>query len=208
LRLYASGNSLVIASGTSGEVFIYGAVTLPSGPAIQCFGKVWTGIQPRDMRRSSNSSNSTDQDDLHSEIGRSSGPVEVPILSLSGRWLAVVSPSPTRLSLHGIVPATLTQKRPYGIDAYTPPSRPSVTCAVDSGDGESLLNKVARGVTQELFRGARWIGDQGMQSWNNYWNKDSQTQSLPRRPHPTESPAGTAYLPPTHAHDSQSAPTN
>ncbi|KAL1956308.1 hypothetical protein VTO42DRAFT_7391 [Malbranchea cinnamomea] len=209
LRLYASGNHLLVASGTSGEVLVYGAVNLSSSGAFQCFGKVWTGIRPKEVRRVSSSSASTDQDDLHSDSGRTSAQVDTAILSVCGRWLAVVNPSPTRISLHGIIPSTLTQKRSYGIDAYTPPPRPSVTCAVDSGEGESLLNKVARGVTQELFRGARWLGDQGLQTWNNYWNKDSPMSQAPphRRYQPTETHPAT-MLPPTHAHDNQSTGVN
>lgn len=212
LKLHASGNFLVLASGASGEVFIYGVVSLSSSGGFQCLSKVWTAIQPKEVRRSSNSSNSTDQDDASSEAGRASAQPDTPILSVSGRWLAVVCPPPTRVSIHGIIPPALTQKRPYGIDAYSPPSRPSVTCAVDSGAGESLLNKFARGVTQELVRGARWIGDQGMQSWNSYWNKDSihQAPQPPafRRPQPPEPYPNPNLLPPTHAHDNQPSTAN
>lgn len=207
LRLYANGNFLLVASGTSGEVLVYGAVSISSPPALQCFGKVWTGIQQRESRRASSSSASTDQDDAHSDVSRSAQ-MDTPILSISGRWLAVTVPSPTRISLHGTIPPPLTQKRSYGIDAYSPPPRPTVTCAVDSGEGESLLNKVARGVTQELVRGAKWLGDQGIRGWNNYWNKESQTsqpQAL-RRPQPVETQ--TVLLPPTHSHDNQPTGAN
>ena len=209
LRLYASGNFLVLASGTSGEVLVYGAVSLPSSGALQCFGKVWTGVQQNGARRASNSSASTDQDDMHSDLGPNSAQVDTAILSISGRWLAVVTPSPTRNSLHGSIPSTLTQKRSYGIDSYSPPPRPSVTCAVDSGEGEGFLNKMARGVTQELFRGAKWIGDHGRQTWYSYWNKDSQTSQTPpmRRPQPVETQP-TTLLPPTHAHDNQPTGVN
>ncbi|OAX84679.1 hypothetical protein ACJ72_00945 [Emergomyces africanus] len=207
LKIHASGNFVVIASGTSGEVFIYSIIPHSSPGAFQCLGKTWTSMQWKDVRRYSGSSNSTnDMDDLQSDSSHSSTNSETPILSLSGRWLAVVAPSAShRVSLHGTIPSHLVQRKTYGLDSHTPPSRPSITCGVDSGEGESLLNKVARGVTQELFKGARWIGDQSVQTWNTYWNKDAQlSQTTARRSHPFEAQTGLNILPPTHAPDSQS----
>ncbi|KAM5465463.1 hypothetical protein MferCBS49748_004919 [Microsporum ferrugineum] len=211
LRLLASGNLVIVASGTSGEVMVFGVARPPSPPIFQCIGKLWTNIQPKESRRYSNSSASTDADDPQAEAARAAKSMDVPILSVSGRWLAVISPSPTRVSLQGAIPPHITARKIYGVDAHTPPSRPSVTCGVDSGEGESFLNKVARGVTQEVFKGARWIGDQGLQTWNNYWNKDSQTgHSTPlRRPQSMDQHSFAAeILPPTHAQETQSPPLN
>ncbi|KAK2806251.1 hypothetical protein FQN51_007292 [Onygenales sp. PD_10] len=203
-KIHASGNFVVLASGISGEVFIYTAVPHSSPGAFQCLGKTWTSMQTKDIRRYSSSSNSTtDLDDLQSDGSRASN-ADIPILSLSGRWLAIVAPSASshRVSLHGTIPPQLIRKKTYGIDSHMPPSRPSMTCGVDSGEGESLLNKVARGVTQELFKGARWIGDQGMQTWNNYWNKDAQLmQPAPARRFEPQLWHG--IFPPTHAPDTQ-----
>ncbi|EEH42940.2 uncharacterized protein PADG_07760 [Paracoccidioides brasiliensis Pb18] len=207
LKIHASGNFLVIASGTSGEVFIYSVAPNSSPGAFQCLGKTWTSMKWKDTRRYSSSSNSTtDVDDYQSDASGPSANPETPIVSLSGRWLAVVAPSAShRVSLHGTIPSHLIQKKTYGLDSHTPPSRPSVTCSVDSGEGESLLNKVARGVTQELFKGARWIGDQSVQTWNSYWNKDghSTQATSSRRPYPYDTQMGHNILPPTHAPDTQ-----
>jgi hypothetical protein len=60
-------------------------------------------------------------------------------------------------------------------------------------------------VTQELVRGARWMGDQGMQAWNNYWNKEQlQNMAARRQVHLMDVPQQ-AYniFPPTHAQDMQ-----
>lgn len=208
LKLYSSGNYVVVASGTSGEVFIYSAFTTSSGPSFQCLGKTWARIRTRDARRYSNSSNSTDADDSRSDSGQSVTLPDSPLLSLCGRWLAVVCPPTTaKVSLQGIVPVHLIGKKTCGIDSHSPPSRPSVTCAVDSGEGESIINKVAREVTQELFKGARWLGDQGFQTWNNYWNKEprqaNSTTALRRSPPDPQPMHG--FFPPTHAHETQSA---
>jgi hypothetical protein len=82
---------------------------------------------------------------------------------------------------------------------------PSVSCATDVGEGESIFDKFARGVTQELVKGARWMGDQGLQAWNSYWNNQQATGTPPQRPVRTPDNQAQAYglFPPTHAQDTQ-----
>ncbi|KAF9884435.1 hypothetical protein FE257_001766 [Aspergillus nanangensis] len=130
-----------------------------------------------------------------------------PIFALKGRWLAIVPPSSDyRNSLGGSVPASLVQGKVFGIDSRSPPTRPAVNCVTDVGEGESLFDKVARGVTQELVRGARWMGDQGLQAWNSYWNKDQPQNAAQRRPTPMDfTLPGYNMFPPTHAQDTQNA---
>ncbi|PGH07208.1 hypothetical protein AJ79_06312 [Helicocarpus griseus UAMH5409] len=206
LKIHVSGNFVVIASGTSGEVLIYSIVPNSSPGAFQCLGKTWTSMQWRERRYSETTNSTNDHDDLQSEAGGTSTSSETPIVSLSGRWLAVVPPSHSkRNSLHGNIPSHLIQRKSYGLDSHQSPSRPSVTCGVDDGEGESLLNKFARGVTQELVKGARWFGGHSASTWSSYWNKDAQpTQTSARRlsafdPQPVHN-----LLPPTHAPDTQS----
>lgn len=222
LHLHMSGNYLLISSGTSGEVFIFTAKVLEDSfePTFQCLGKCWasTQMQVVDSRRQSYSSSSTLAD---IEDGFDSGKthqIEVPLLSISGRYLAVVAPSlSNKVSIQGVIPQSLIARGALGINSYTPPARPSVTCATDEGQDESLLNKVARGLTQELFKGAKWIGDQGMQTWHSYWNKDSENADpvtnghskagsyySRKSHHPEVQGWGAGYLPPTHAQDSVS----
>ncbi|EFW15293.1 hypothetical protein D8B26_008141 [Coccidioides posadasii str. Silveira] len=203
LKLYSSGNYVVLASGTSGEVFIFGAGASQSPGSYCCLGKTWTSVRMRDTRRHSNSSNSTNTDEIQSDPGRELGPADTPILSLSGRWLAVVPPPPYRTSLRGTIHCPRSEERTYGIDAHNPPSRPSITCGVDCNQ-DGLLNKIAKGVTQELVRGAAWTGGQVAQTWHNYFNKDTQPSqpTATRRAHPFE-PSSVNYLPPTHAQEPQ-----
>ncbi|KAL4872694.1 hypothetical protein BDV12DRAFT_161347 [Aspergillus spectabilis] len=201
LRLFASGGYLVLASGVSGEVFIY------SMSRYQCLGKTWTGIQSREVRRYSTSSSSTDPDGSRNDSPQAAGRSDSPILALKGRWLAIVPPSATyRASLGGLVPAPLVQGKVFGLETRSPPSRPPATCVTDVGEGESFLDKVARGVTQEFVRGARFLGDQGLQAWNNYWNKDQQQNSQQRRSQVLDiPPQGYSAFPPTHAQETQVA---
>ncbi|KAJ9199768.1 hypothetical protein DTO164E3_129 [Paecilomyces variotii] len=209
LKLYTSGSLVILACGVSGEVYIYGVDSSSPAAAYRCLAKTWTSIQSRDSRRYSTSSSSTDADGSQADSPHGSASFDSPIISVSGRWLAIVPPSSTsRVPLLGTVPASLIQGKIYGLDTHIPPLRPAVTCATDCGEGESFLNKVARGVTQELFRGARWMGDQGLQAWNSYWNKEaqvSQSASLRRPPHLADVPQqGYNMFPPTHAQETQS----
>ena len=210
LKLYTSGNYVVLASGVSGEVYIYGINPFSVTNAYQCFGKTWTSVQARESRRYSASSNSTDPDGSRNNSPHDSVISDNPILSLSGRWLAVVPPSPTaRVSIQGTVPAGLVQGKVFGLETRSPPTKPPVTCATDNGEGESFFDKVARGVTQELVKGARWMGDQGLQAWNNYWNRDQPQSTAPRRASLMDVPQH-AYnmFPPTHAQDTHAASTS
>ncbi|KAE8150329.1 hypothetical protein BDV25DRAFT_154656 [Aspergillus avenaceus] len=198
LKLFASSNYVVLASGVSGEVFMYNM------NGYQCLGKTWTSIRSRDSRRYSTSSGSTDPDGSRTDSPTGLDNNDCPVVALKGRWLAIVPPSSTyRASLHGTVPSSLTQGKVFGLDSRNPPARPAVTSATDVGEGESFLDKVARGVTQEIVRGARWMGDQGLQAWNNYWNKDQPQNSGPRRsPNLMDLPQqGYSAFPPTHAQD-------
>lgn len=199
LKLLTSGSYLVLASGMSGEVYIY------SMSRYQCLGKTWTSVQSRETRRYSTSSSSTDPDASRNDSPHAIGKFDNPILALKGRWLAIVPPSSTyRASLGGIVPAPLIQGKVFGLETRSPPSRPATTCVTDVGEGESFLDKMARGVTQEFVRGARWMSDQGLQAWNNYWNKDQQQISQQRRSQVTDFPQqGYNIFPPTHAQETQ-----
>ncbi|EEP81877.1 predicted protein [Uncinocarpus reesii 1704] len=203
LKLYSSGDYIVLASGTSGEVFIFGTGGNRTSDSYRCLGKTWTNIRNRDSRRHSSSSNSTNADDIQSEHGRETFSTDMPILTMSGRWLAVVPPPSTRTSLRGTVGCQVSQKRLYEIDAHNPPSRPSVTCTVDCNQ-EGLFNKITKGVTQELIRGAAWTGGQVAQTWNSYFNKDAQpSQTATSRRAPPFEPPNVNLLPPTHAQEPQ-----
>ncbi|KAL4891240.1 hypothetical protein BDV59DRAFT_71189 [Aspergillus ambiguus] len=197
LKLFTSSSYVVLGSGVSGEVYIY------SLKGYHCLGKTWTNIHTREARRYSTSSSSTDPDGSRNDDsphGMVNG--DGPILALKGRWLAIVPPSSGyRTSLRGSVPQSLIFGKVFGVETRSPPARPAVNCATDVGDGESLFDKVARGVTQELVRGARWMGDQGLQAWNNYWNKDQPQNSAPRRNVTDFPPSGYHMFPPTHAQD-------
>ncbi|CAG7955557.1 unnamed protein product [Penicillium olsonii] len=211
LKLYTSGAYVVLASGVSGEVYVYRHALSPQDGTYQCLGKTWTGVQSQGTRRySTSSSSTTDPEGTRSDSPHRASILERPILAVQGRWLAFAPPSSSsRGSIHGTVPSSLYHVKAPGIETRSPPAVPSVSCATDVGEGESFLDKMARGVAQELVRGARWMGDQGMQAWNNYWNAQQAGGTSSRRLPPGPDPQAQGYglFPPTHGHDTQAAPS-
>ena len=192
---------IVVSSGTSGEVYVFtnvidGLADRP-GP-FECLGKLWTSVQTRNARKHSTSSTSSDTDAPNDRPSGRYDRADVPILSLSHRWLAIVPPQPSsRSTIHGKV--DVPTKKPPGLSSHTAPTQPQTTCELDTPDQESTFNRVARDMTQEVIKGARWMGDQGMQYWKNYWSKSPESSTQPVQPLPTSPPQQT--FPPTHAHD-------
>ena len=200
LSIVVKDSYLILCSGTSGEVFVFGS----NEEGFRCLAKLWTTIQAREIRKYSSSSNSADSDVSPVDSARGQTPCALPLFSLSGRWLALVPPSsPSRSSIHGIIPESLIEGRVSGLEAMNAPAKPPITCILESPDADSILNRVARGVAKEVVKGAKWLGEQGLQTWNSYWNKDAspplqQNQSgrYHQQPEPVYPPG---VFPPTHA---------
>lgn len=205
LTIQAKGKFLVVGSGTSGEVYIFD--TQNGNPDelsshFKCLGKVWTRVSSKKTRSLSISSNSSEADTLHGGTAAKLKQPNIANFSLSHRWLAIVPPfASAQATLHGTVDSVRSQKPP-GFVSHTSPAEPPITCDLETPDGESVLSKVARDVTQEFIKGARWVGDQGKQAWNNYWAKapEPHSMSYPANhsrwdQHPPQ------MFPPTHAND-------
>ena len=204
LRLDVGGNFVTVSSGASGEVWAFGV----QSSNFRCLGKAWTVVQANELRRSSSSGGYLDRDISPADLEASHRTSEQPIVALSSRWLAICPAGPvSRPALAGSIPPSLGAMKVPGLDSYTAPPRPSETCILDSPDAPSLLNRVARGVAQEVVKGARWLGDQGLQTWNNYWRKDQHPQSPQTSPSnpPIYSPEQHPnFFPPTHAQETRS----
>lgn len=203
LKLDARGNFLTVSSGYTGEIFVF-TVDNDSSAKFRCIGKFWTSVQTLHDRRYSNSSNSTDPDGSPADVNRGNNFAQLPIMSLSSRWLAVVPPGPISCQAlpitiaQSLIPTAVT-----GLESRNAPPRPPVSCTVESPDAESFINRVARGVAQEVVKGARWLGGQGLQTWNNYWNKDqrmnAQSPSYSRNLYQGDPHLPAGVFPPTHA---------
>lgn len=209
ISVQAKGRFVVISSGTSGEVYIFERQVGKLDDlrtSFKCLGKVWTRISPKKTRSLSISSNSSETETHYGSNNRPRRP-DTATYSLSHRWLAIVPPpSSGQSTLHGSVDSVRSHKPP-GYLSHTSPAEPAITCDISTPDGESVLSKVARDVTQEVIKGARWVGDRGLQAWNSYWIKPTEQNVLP--PHAMTNNAKLDYspqhaFPPTHANDEAS----
>ncbi|KAH0424858.1 hypothetical protein CcaCcLH18_11285 [Colletotrichum camelliae] len=173
----ADAGNIVIASGVSGECWVYRQIVdvVDSPVRFGCVGKLWTSLQqlPRGEV-------AEEAERRHSPAPPRPNP-QTPILSLNGKWLAYCPPAAnSQIALRAHVPVPIFGKAP-GIASVTSPVVPGVTGAVDSPMAESMVNKIMRETTQELISGAKWVGQQGLQAWNSYWNKGAN-QTPPQQP--------------------------
>ncbi|KAI9835243.1 MAG: hypothetical protein M1838_005355, partial [Thelocarpon superellum] len=206
LRLEACGRYVVVASGTSGELFVFGLLGTDAeqgrkGTDIRCLAKVWSTIQPSVRASAPSSANSSDSEGPGWEGRHDDVPQGTPLVSLSHRWLAYVPAPRSTPSLNGRAGVAEGHPTPVGLSTHTAPSQPAVTCAVDMPDPGGILNRVTREVTQEVIKGAKWVGDQGLQAWRNYWHKQSGNESAggPSGPMARDAnPFNLQYFPPTH----------
>ncbi|TDZ32082.1 hypothetical protein C8035_v012311 [Colletotrichum spinosum] len=191
----ADAGSIAVASGTSGECWLYRQIpdTIDGQGRFGCVGKLWTSLQqpPRGEV-------SEDGERRHSPAPPRPNP-QTPILSLNGKWIAYCPPAASsQISLRAHIPIPVLGKAP-GISSVTSPVLPAITGSVDSPMSESMVNKIMRETTQELISGAKWVGQQGLQAWNSYWNKNaSQAPSQQSRSPPLTSQQWTGSYPPRH----------
>ncbi|OCK82139.1 hypothetical protein K432DRAFT_293906 [Lepidopterella palustris CBS 459.81] len=196
----SKGKFVIVASGASGEVFIFAPYTRSHpehSEKFRCIGKVWTSVQFRD-RGPHSSSSSTAEGNSHEDS--SVEQYGVPVFSLSGRWLAVLPPASTTLfPINGVALISTTHERPPGLAYNTVPPQPSPTCAVDAPEPDSLLNRLTREGTQVAIKSARWATEKSIQAFKSYIGKSPTTNGNlnvgnydPLMQHQP------SYFPPTH----------
>jgi hypothetical protein len=194
LVIDANGKFVVVASGASGEVFVFAPYLEgfeDHQERYRCVGKLWTSVQLRE--RVIPSSASSGADGSHEEA--SPEKYGVPVFSLSDRWLALAPPtSSSQYSMNGTALTSTHHERPPGISHHSAPTQPAANCAVDAPEAASLLNRLTREGTQVAIQGARWATEKGMQAFKSYMNKGT-ANNLPYQD-PMQQ-----FFPPTHGHN-------
>lgn len=200
LRIDANGKFLLVSSGVSGEIFVFSPFTrsqrIHELESIRCIGKFWTTVQRRDIKPTASVSTTGDQINNLEDADTIKGS---PLLSLSHRWLAVVPPPADALfSLKGTAVLATDSSRPPGITTHVSPPRPNTNCAVDVPEQEGLLDYISREATQRGLKAAQWVGEQGMQAWNNYWKPVPTAPNTNGQYIYNPEPVSQSAFPPTH----------
>ncbi|KAL2752495.1 hypothetical protein ACRALDRAFT_1044548 [Sodiomyces alcalophilus JCM 7366] len=209
LVVHADAGNIAVASGSTGEVWLYRPIEgLYGGRGLHfgCAGKIWTSLQ-----QAPRGGEGTDESGRRPSPGPNSSRPNppTPILAVNGRWIAYCPPAPSsQIAIRAHVPVPILGKGP-GLTTATPPVLPTVTSGTELPISEGMMNKIMRETTQEIISGAKWVGQQGLQAWNAYWNKNTSQQGArqPRSPplapqqwsssYPQRSDAA-AQFPPTH----------
>lgn len=202
LKLQASGNSLIVGSGVSGELYVFGVQQIEGAAHLVCQDKLWTTIQPRSKRRDSSH---TRPKDVGVQVVPQNAPEteEQPIFNVNGRWLAYCPALSSPPSLGALLGETVLCSNSSSITSRSAPARPVANCAVDSPDVETILGRVAKGVAQEVLKGGKWLGEKGFQAWQSYWSPEGSGQPSPS-PSPVYSPQqGPSPFPPTHGESAE-----
>jgi hypothetical protein len=192
----AKGKFVVVASGASGEVFVFapyleGHQEHPE--RFRCIGKMWTSVRNRE--RVTQPSSSSTADGSHDEI-----PPEkygLPVFSLSDRWLAITPPASSPLyPVNGVALTSPYYERAPGLAHHSVPPQPSPNCAVDAPETAGLIDRLTREGTQVAIKGARWATEKGVQAFKSYMNKAPQGNNVSYGQDPMQH-----YFPPTHGHN-------
>jgi hypothetical protein len=197
----AKGKFIVVASGASGEVFIfapYAGAHIDHAERFRCIGKVWTAVSFRE--RGTHSSSSSAANGSHEELVPDV--YGLPIFSLSNRWLAVAPPASTTLfPVNGVALTSRQYPKPPGLSHHTVPPQPSTSCAVDAPEPSGLIDRLTREGTQVAIKSARWATEKGIQAFKNYMNKGTQLNGNMNGAHYGVDPTPQGYFPPTHGHN-------
>ncbi|RWA12404.1 hypothetical protein EKO27_g2711 [Xylaria grammica] len=186
-QVRAEDGNIVVASGTTGECWVYRQVRYEQDPGYRfsCVGKLWTSLQQ------SLTGDSTPEDEAAPTPLPPRKRPQAPILAVSGRWLAFCPPpASSQIALNASIPVPAEGKAP-GLSTLTCPVLPNESSEIEQPISDGVMNRIMRETTQEFLQGARWVGKQGMQLWNNYWKTGQQPPS--RQATVGSPPWGTGY---------------
>jgi hypothetical protein len=193
LSIDARGRFITLASGKSGEIFVFSnaATAVNPGYEFRCIGKFWTTLQ-RPFDNGSRPQSSSDGGFATEESDEKPG---VPLLSLSQRWLAYVAPpTSSQIPIQGSPLLLPDTQPPPGLASHLAPPQPPITCDVAGVDAEGAWSRLTRQAAQGLVKYSQKGIDMGLQGWKELTNPATQSG----QPHGRSS-SGDDRFPPTKA---------
>jgi hypothetical protein len=199
LSIAAEGRFVVVTSGVSGEIYVF-ATRNKSSAAEQspfcCLGKYWSSLKTKP----------SSADDRHAGVTGESASIRQknakrPVFALSDRWLAIDPPlvSCSQITLKGTT-GMMSHVDPVSIASHASPAPSLLNCEVDAPFNESLISRVAKTTTREIYKGAQ----QGLQAIKTYMNRPTNSNGDPAYYGSPQSPQPDQIaFPPTHAHSNE-----
>jgi hypothetical protein len=204
LQIDANGRFVIVASGESGEIFIFSPYSkreTKGMESIRCVGKLWTTVRRSENIKGSNSSANPAQPNGSDKVDSQRS---TPLFSLSNRWIATVPPSSSgSYPLNGTALLSELSRKPPGISGHMAPLQPPTTCSVDTPEGSDFMNRMSRELTQNAIKGGKWLYDQGLGAWNSYMGKPVDGVYRPAEPAQPQQ-----HFPPTHGYNASLPTTN
>ncbi|CAK4030618.1 hypothetical protein DOTSEDRAFT_67737 [Lecanosticta acicola] len=194
LHIDAKGQFITVSSGKSGEIFVFtqSAAHSLEGTRFRCVGKYWTVVQKPLSAPPSRPASASD-------VGtptETRDDVQIPVYSLSQRWLAVVPPSTSSsISIQGVPLTSDVNRNPPGCSTHAASSQPIVSCEVVGTDVEGAWSRLGRQAAQGLMKYSQKGLEMGLQGWKEL------TQPSPPggRPNHDRSSSKEDLFPPTNA---------
>ena len=193
LSIDAHGRFVVLASGKSGEIFVFSqaATAANLNHEFRCIGKFWTSLQ----RPFDNGSRPQSSSDGGYAVDESDEKPGVPLFSLSQRWLAYVAPSTSsHVPIQGSPLLLEDNPNPPGLASHLAPPQPPISCDVAGVDAEGAWSRLTRQAAQGLVKYSQKGIDMGLQGWKELTNPTTQSG----QPHGRSS-SGDDRFPPTKA---------
>ena len=193
LSIDAHGRFITLASGKSGEIFVFSNAETTQNPGYEfrCIGKFWTSLQ----RPFDNGSRPQSSSDGGFAIEESDNKPGVPLFSLSQRWLAYVPPpTSSQIPVQGSPLLLPNIQSPPGLASHLAPPPPPITCDVAGVDAEGAWSRLTRQAAQGVVKYSQKGIDMGLQGWKELTNPTTQ----PGQQHGRSS-SGDDRFPPTKA---------
>ena len=180
LSITAQGRFIAVASGKSGEIFIFSnsCTNINKELEFRCIGKFWTSLQ----RPFDNGSRPQSSSDGGVTVEESEEKPDVPLFSLSQRWLAYVAPATSSLlPIQGSLLLLENNQAPPGVTSHLAPPQPPITCDVAGVDAEGAWSRLSRQAAQGLVKYSQKGIDMGLQGWKELTNPTTQSGQLHNR---------------------------
>lgn len=195
LSIVAEGRFVLVTSGVSGEIFVFAIRGKQSSGEQQpfcCLAKYWSSLQTRvSSPEDRNTVMNNDPTTARSKSAKRA------VYALSDRWLAIKPPliSSAQTTLKGST-SSVTHVDSVSIASHASPAPPLLNCEVDAPFNESLISRVAKTTTREIYKGAQ----QGFQALKTYINRPANPNGDPAYYGSPQSPQTEQNaFPPTHA---------